>query len=128
MDIYRERAHLVALLTSLYPSCGSYNDPENPDWLVVYVETPSGQMSWHIHPDDEDLFPNLQRCATYEWDGHTTETKYERMKELQNSAVTAPLATQAVSAESPKGRAKLDSLLLSYARVTKTSGAPTRVW
>lgn len=128
MDIYRERAHLVALLTSLYPSCGAYNDPENPDWLVVYVETPAGQMSWHISPDDEDLFKSLRRCETYEWDGHTTEAKYQRMQALQNSSVQSPLVAQTALSEAPKGRAKLDSLLLSYARTTKVSAAPVRAW
>lgn len=127
MDIYRERACLVALLTSLYPSCGAYNDPQEPDWLVVYVETPEGQMSWHIHPDDEDLFKDLKRCDVYEWDGHSTDTKYERMSKLQHSSSAASLVSQSFASESPKGRAKLDSLLLSYASVTRASTPAVRV-
>lgn len=128
MDIYRERACLVALLTSLYPSYGAFNDPEYPDWLVVHIETPEGLMAWHVHPEDRDLFENLQVVDVPRTDFSSVDEKYERMKKLQDSFVTAPLATQAVVTDSPKGRAKLDSLLLSYARVVKPSTASTRAW
>lgn len=43
-------------------------DPAEPDWPVVYIELPTGQVSWHMpaHPR--------------EWDGHTTEQKYARIR------------------------------------------------
>ena len=43
-DIYRERAHLVALAASLYPSVRAYSDPNEPEWSVVYVDSPAGQL------------------------------------------------------------------------------------
>lgn len=128
MDIYRERACLVALLTSLYPSYGAFNDPEYPDWLVVHIETPEGLMAWHVHPEDKDLFAGLETRNVPRMDFSTPEEKYERMKKLQDSAVNTSLVAQAVVPESPKGRAKLDSLLLSYARVTKATTASVRAW
>lgn len=80
--LYRERAHLVALLASTHPSILVPAD-DYPGWGIVYVNTPAGQMSWHIAPADLDLFAGV--CAVgerYAWDGHTTEEKYRRMRTL----------------------------------------------
>jgi hypothetical protein len=83
-DIYRERAHLVALLTRFFPSCISYNDPSEPDWPVVYMNAPTGQLSWHISPSDVHLFAHVVKVepGAVRWDGHTTPEKYERIREL----------------------------------------------
>ena len=43
-------------------------DPQEPEWPVVYLELPTGQVSWHL--------PQHPRA----WDGHTTEQKYERCR------------------------------------------------
>lgn len=128
MDIYRERACLVALLTSLYPSYGAYNDPDYPEWLVVHIETPEGLMSWHIKPEDKDLFENLTIVETPRTDFSTPDEKYERMKKLQDACVRTSLVTQTLVSEALKGRAKLDSLLLSYASPVKPSVASKRAW
>lgn len=81
--VYRERARLVAHLASLHPSVIGVDDDE-PDWPVVYIRTPQGQMSWHISRDDLDLFPHVKPVAadTVQWDGHTTAQKYERLHHL----------------------------------------------
>lgn len=88
-SIYRERARLVAFLASRYPAVRAYSDPFEPDWSVVYVTTPAGQMSWHIAPSDVDLFRHVplvdagnQRAR---WDGHSTEEKYARLAALIQS-------------------------------------------
>jgi hypothetical protein len=79
---YRERAHLVAHLASLYPSHIGLTDPNAPDWAVVTVETPTGQMTWHIAATDLGLFEHVERSLDPVWDGHTTEQKYERLRQL----------------------------------------------
>ena len=81
---YRERAQLVALLAALYPSHIGHTDPDEPDWAVVIVEVPTGQLSWHIAPGDMRLFSHVQRTSRIcrGWDGHTAEEKYERIREL----------------------------------------------
>jgi hypothetical protein len=81
-SVYRERAHLVAHLAAIYPSVIGYDDPTEPDWAVVYVKTVQGQMSWHISPDDMDLFTHVPRGGVITFDGHTTEEKYERLRRL----------------------------------------------
>lgn len=81
---YRERAFLVAHLASQYFSAITYNDPNEPDWPVIYIETPAGQLSWHLSPDDLDLFEHVIRVTpeSITWDGHTTEEKYRRLAKL----------------------------------------------
>jgi hypothetical protein len=84
--VYRERASLVAYLAACNPSVivpGA--DPEASGWPVLYVNTVCGQMSWHISPDDLDLFghvPIHKDGQPPTWDGHTTEEKYRRLAEL----------------------------------------------
>lgn len=45
-------------------------DPRTPAWPVVFIELPTGQVSWHIPEHGEP------------WDGHTTEEKYRRVDAL----------------------------------------------
>jgi hypothetical protein len=47
-------------------------DPEEPEWPVIYIELPTGQVSWHMPPH-----PVL-------YDGHSTEEKYRRIQEYVN--------------------------------------------
>jgi len=77
--VYRERAHLVAHLAAAHPSILVYRaDPDAPDWPVIFIDLPTGQVSWHIGPDDLDLFQHVT-VGTGTWDGHNTEEKYARL-------------------------------------------------
>jgi hypothetical protein len=77
--LYRERAHLVAHLAASYPSVIA-PDPEEPDWPVVYVALPAGQVSWHIAQRDMDLFRHVP-SGDARWDGHDVAEKYGRLDE-----------------------------------------------
>lgn len=77
--VYRERAHLVAHLAAVYPSCIGYTDPAEPDWAVVTVSLPTGQACWHVAPGDMDLFGFVPASDAELWDGHSTEEKYARL-------------------------------------------------
>jgi hypothetical protein len=88
-SVYRERARLVAHLAAIYPSAiipGA--DPSEPDWPLVFVHTTEGQLSWHVSPEDVDLFEHVRAMTPegafghFRWDGHTTEEKYERLARL----------------------------------------------
>lgn len=82
--VYRERARLVAHLAAHYPSRIGFTDVSEPEWSVVTIDTPEGQMTWHIGPDDVGLFNHVRRTKPTDepWDGHTTEEKYERLARL----------------------------------------------
>ena len=78
---YTERNRLVALLASIHPS--GVKKTAIPGWDkawhgCVYIDTPQGQASWHFHDSEAHLFANLPPYEG-EWDGHTTEEKYERI-------------------------------------------------
>lgn len=82
-EVYRERAHLLALLATHYPA---HIQPDATDyhWPVLILRLPTGQCAWHISESDMDLFDHV-RTDTYEpWDGHTTYEKYERIREWTN--------------------------------------------
>ena len=43
-------------------------DEDEPDWPVIYLELPTGQVSWHL-----PMYPGT-------WDGHDTKEKYARCR------------------------------------------------
>lgn len=69
---YAERYALVlqamAAASSKGYAVGIRIDPDDPEWPVVYIELPTGQVSWHMpqHP--------------VPWDGHDTAEKYRRCR------------------------------------------------
>ncbi|MFI7083905.1 hypothetical protein ACIBUR_09895 [Streptomyces anulatus] len=81
-DIYTERAHLLAVVVALFGGVLSYSDPLTPRWPVLYVESPAGQLSWHIHPGDLWLFEGVPVVENYPWDQHSTTVKYRRVRAL----------------------------------------------
>lgn len=83
---YRERAQLLADDATTYPAVlAPATDLNEPGWWLLFITRPTGQGSWHIHPRDLDLFAHVEPVAAddprAQWDGHTTEQKYERIAE-----------------------------------------------
>ncbi|WP_043256139.1 hypothetical protein [Streptomyces sp. Tu6071] len=85
---YRERARLLALLAAMTPGAvlAPAPDVEEPGWQILFLTIGGQQCSWHISPADADLFAHVEHVPADEpraqWDGHTTEEKYERIAEL----------------------------------------------
>lgn len=85
-NIYRERARLVAFLACEFESyLAPPSDVEPGFSFAVYIDTPEGQLSWHIADEDLDLFGHVVRRDRHYWDGHSTETKYKRLSNLINT-------------------------------------------
>lgn len=88
---YTERNRLVAALawliveskTGLAWLAEHPDDPEwDPEWrTIVFINGPTGQLSWHLHDSDVPLFDGLPRGPN-NWDGHSTPEKYERVAKL----------------------------------------------
>lgn len=81
---YLERNQVVAALSKLFPAGVAKTAIEgwSEDWHgCVYIDLPTGQVSWHFHDSQAHLFAHL---PLYEkpWDGHTTEEKYTRLTAL----------------------------------------------
>lgn len=92
--VYAERNQLVAALGKMCLAAGmpvwiqthqSVEGEEwDPEWCnVVFLELPTGQVSWHIHTSELKWFGWIEARNHKPWDGHTTEEKYLRLAELK---------------------------------------------
>lgn len=83
---YLERNQCVALIARMALASGWWAGTArtaiegwSEDWHgCVYVDLPTGQVSWHYHDSQAYLFADL---PAYEraWDGHDTPEKYRRV-------------------------------------------------
>lgn len=88
-EAYLERNRLVALLASLYPSGIARTEilGWDPEWHgCVYIDLPTGQVSWHYHDSHAELFAHLPPY-TKPWDGHDTAEKYARVMALSRPSL-----------------------------------------
>lgn len=88
---YEERNRLVAALAAVFPAGTKKTDI--PGWDAewhgcVYIDLPTGQVSWHYHDSQSHLFAHLSPYDG-EWDGHTTDEKYRRVTGLNAPGVAA---------------------------------------
>jgi hypothetical protein len=76
-QLYTERNGMIMVAMTFAVNAGIpvgvRIDAKEPEWPVVFFELPTGQVSWHI-PQHIN-----------EWDGHTTEEKYKRVKRFVES-------------------------------------------
>lgn len=92
---YLERNQLVALLSKLFPAGKRKTAIEgwSEDWHgCVYIDLPTGQASWHYHDSQAHLFDHLPEYQG-EYDGHTTEQKYQRIAGYEQTKAREPLPT-----------------------------------
>ena len=79
-DAYFDRNQAVLAMAKLAMEqgyrVGLLTDPEEPDWPVLMMDLPTGQVGWHL-PKEEIVisFPEYPS----EWDGHSLEEKRNRM-------------------------------------------------
>lgn len=63
-DAYHERDMLVCTLTKLFPAYLARHSEEEEweyDWRwIVYIDIPTGQVSWHIHDSERAMFDHLE--------------------------------------------------------------------
>jgi DNA-binding CsgD family transcriptional regulator len=125
---YRERAHLLAWLATHYPAViAPAPDVDEPGWQLLYLTAPTGQLSWHIAPRDASLFAHVQRVTTThpraQWDGHTTEEKYERIRLLPARAETERDSVKRVGPTRQQDATSAEDAC----RVVEVGGEPIRV-
>lgn len=90
-SVYEERNLVVLLMARLAGRLGwpvglKQHDPADTTWedewrTILFVESPAGQLSWHLHESEKR---HVEYVAPYEkeWDKHTTEEKYARVRAL----------------------------------------------
>lgn len=87
---YHERNILVAALARLFPSGLRPTAIEgwNPEWHgCVYIDLPSGQISYHFHDREAPLFEGLPPY-TKDWDGHDKDAVHQRLADIRARLVT----------------------------------------
>lgn len=83
---YLERNRCVALLVRMALVLGlraglarTAIEGWSAEWHgCVYIDLPTGQVSWHYHDSQAHLFAGLPAYAA-PWDGHDTPEKYRRV-------------------------------------------------
>lgn len=82
-SVYAERASVATALArcARAQGCpvGFAVDPKEPAWPVLFIELPTGQVSWHFSEADRHLLASDIGEYHGQWDGHTTEEKYDRL-------------------------------------------------
>lgn len=70
--VYSERNRLASAFARMALAAGFKAgkgvDPDETKWPVVYVDTPNGQVSWHIAEQDAYVLSSLPEYGG-EWDG-----------------------------------------------------------
>lgn len=85
-ELYQHRILLFLLLckTSSYV-CYYKEDPNAPDWVIVYLYLTPGntQISYHV---PKTYLPAIKKFATedhdHKWDGHTSNDVLARLEEI----------------------------------------------
>lgn len=97
---YSERNKMVAALSKIFPASLERHDGAEweDDWRwVVFMDLPTGQVSWHLHDSEIPQFAHLPRQVGRKWDGHSTDEKYARLAAI--SSTPAPSETKPESKE-----------------------------
>lgn len=78
-DVYEDRNLLAcALAQATHAPAGWKPDPESPEeWAIVWIETPVGQVSWHLPREMAENLAGPQRESEY--DGYDREEKNDRL-------------------------------------------------
>lgn len=87
--VYRDRAEVVAVLATIFPS--QMAEPaDETGWPALYLDTPEGQLAWPINPADLDLFNTEAYALALDedpdsapvWDRHSNEQQSTRLHRL----------------------------------------------
>jgi hypothetical protein len=81
--VYAERGQCVLALARAakalgFPAGFAIDPQEGPDWPVLYIDLPSGQVSWHLTAAEREAASDIGPYRGT-WDGHSTEEKYKRL-------------------------------------------------
>ena len=56
---------------------GVKKNEEDPEWPILFIDLPTGQVSWHLTADEVVVkFPEYEG----EWDGHDLDVKRQRVE------------------------------------------------
>ncbi len=89
-DAYFDRNQSVMAFARLALKLGYHvglkTDPDEPDWPVLMIDLPGGQVGWHL-PEDEIIGDWPEYSG--EWDGHSLKEKRKRLKTLIETVISS---------------------------------------
>lgn len=94
---FAERNLLVAALSKRFPGGLARHENDGRTLFlrdVVYLDLPTGQVSWHLLPSQLEWFRHMGPYER-EWDGHDKREVYSRLQALQPDVSPAPAPEQA---------------------------------
>ena len=79
-DAYFDRNQAVMALAKMAMQSGYRvglkKDPDEPEWPVLMIDLPTGQVGWHLPVNEvRGDWPEYDK----EWDGHSLEDKRQRI-------------------------------------------------
>lgn len=85
-NAYDERNKCVVAMARMAHALGCdvgvgrhVGDDWEDDWRsILFIDLPTGQVSWHFHDSELELLADLPRYVA-PWDGHSTSEKYHRL-------------------------------------------------
>lgn len=78
-ELYEHRVLLFINLVLTMPEKAAYKR-DFETWSAVYLELPTGQISYHIPNDRLRLIEHVvKEVPDYKWDGHTAKLVEERL-------------------------------------------------
>lgn len=79
-ELYEHRCLLFVRLCALLPATAAWR-PDFEGWFCLYLELPSGQISYHVPNKYLPLVEGrVLRRDDYAWDGHTGAQVIERLQ------------------------------------------------
>lgn len=84
-QVYEDRNALAVAFALACDHQAGWHEPEVADadadqWAIVWVDTPEGQVSWHV-PKEIASTSRLPEAGKH-WDGHDRTEKNDRLKAL----------------------------------------------
>lgn len=84
-DLYEHRNLLfLTLALELFRDYEVYYrlDKDMEGWFILYIELPSGQISYHLTDNYLEYMDRIPERPEAEWDGHTPHDVLERLHEF----------------------------------------------
>lgn len=97
-EVYSQRNKAVSLLCKFalalgFP-CGYKHDYRDREWPVIFIDLPTGQVSWHVNVKEFTKLFNFLPEYEGSWDNHTTDQKHNRMEVLEVSGIQHAIPAQ----------------------------------
>ena len=80
-EAYFDRNQVVLAFAKMCAENGlkvGWNSEKQPDWPVLLIDLPTGQVSWHIPREMAEPY-EIFAVHPMDWDGHDLQQKRERM-------------------------------------------------